>query len=236
MPRSPKLCHHLRRVRVPPPNILGIWPVLSLIISDSLEKLFIHVLSNSYVCFQLPEVPQEVLVPLDKAEIFEPILASVLRNNCTSSCCTIACWVCWVLPQCEYQPFQQHVTIWQKTRGANLSESLLENLKHITFFVCASALYSDSKKKKKSKTRQSKKYKKNIKKLSSNYHTQYLSKQVAPIIYRLEKRFVSCLFLFRQSKNTFSILPSTWVFFKFSEKRRPNKHYLWEIIYFSTCR
>ena len=59
------------------------------------------------------------------------------------------------------------------------------------------------------KTRQSKKYKKNIKKLSSNYHTQYLSKQVAPIIYRLEKRFVSCLFLFRQSKNTFSILPST---------------------------
>ena len=36
-------------------------------------------------------------------------------------------------------------------------------------------------------------------------------------------------FLFRQSKKACSIIWSTWVFFAFLEKRRPNKYCLWKL-------
>ena len=57
-----------------------------------------------------------------------------------------------------------------------------------------------------------------------------------PITYTLEKRFfaaailltVFVLIVFRQSKKMCNALWFAWVFFGFSEKRRPSEYFLWE--------
>ena len=69
------------------------------------------------------------------------------------------------------------------------------------------------------------------------WNKKYLSKQVVPITYTLEKRFFAVptflkvceLFLFRQSKKTCFVLLSTWVFFGFLWKKIANKYCLWKI-------
>ena len=90
LPCALKMCHQLKRVWLPPPNIHGTnTGHLSSTASHYrwfFTKVFCSRSLDSHVCFQLPEVHKRSMISLDLAEIFEPILASILRNNCTNSC------------------------------------------------------------------------------------------------------------------------------------------------------
>ena len=61
------------------------------------------------------------------------------------------------------------------------------------------------------------------------WNRKHSLKQVVSITCTLVKDFFCETFLFRQSKKACSIIWSTWVFFAFLEKRRPNKYCSWKV-------
>ena len=128
-------------VCLPPPNthdgILGICAALPLIIGDLLQNHFVHIFKNSYVCFQLPEVPKRSLVSLDIAGIFEPTLASVLRNKCINSCLLILLSTTSV---CAPAIATTRYNLTKNKSIALLTRQLTGTITAFNFFLCASAL------------------------------------------------------------------------------------------------
>ena len=62
-------------------QIVCICPALSLIINDSLEKRFVHVPENSYICFQLSKVPQEIFDVIWKSKGFSENSTSFMGGD-----------------------------------------------------------------------------------------------------------------------------------------------------------
>ena len=67
----------------------------------------------------------------------------------------------------------------------------------------------------------------------SNLHPQHTHWRKYFVQLILLKVCESCRF--EQSKKTWSVLYSVWVFFAFIEKNLPNKYCLWEVVRFPTC-